>query len=352
MLLATILLPLAGRVFMGEPLDRLWQFPPPLAMPEDFPRFSWFAVAALVVAIALLLLPWVLFPRRRATPEDDLAPPAPERRFPFWGWLAVDWTLLWWFIAWTRIDALSAIQPHTFFPLWLGFILVLNALVIRRTGSALLTRAPGKWLTLFLASAVFWWAFEWLNRFVDNWHYLGAAHFSAFRYGLHATICFATVLPAVLAMREWLGSFATLQCGLGRGPIISGLGHGAFALFLIAVGILGLFGLGAWPAFFYPAVWAAPLALLWGLRRLLTHSGMLCELAMGDWKRPATWALAALGCGFFWEMWNLHSMPKWLYAVPYVDRWHLFEMPIFGYLGYLPFGIVCGWAVEALVGER
>ena len=44
-------------------------------------------------------------------------------------------------------------------------------------------------------------------------------------------------------------------------------------------------------------------------------------------------------CGFFWEMWNYWAAPKWVYHVPFVDFWHVFEMPLLGYLGYLPFAL-------------
>jgi hypothetical protein len=38
-------------------------------------------------------------------------------------------------------------------------------------------------------------------------------------------------------------------------------------------------------------------------------------------------------------MWNFYSYPKWIYHIPYVDFWHIFEMPILGYGGYLPFAL-------------
>ena len=66
-------------------------------------------------------------------------------------------------------------------------------------------------------------------------------------------------------------------------------------------------------------------------------------------------ALAALICGFFWELWNLPELPHWEYAVPYLDRFHLFAMPAVGYTGYLPFGPVCAcfWlAWTALLPQR
>jgi len=52
-------------------------------------------------------------------------------------------------------------------------------------------------------------------------------------------------------------------------------------------------------------------------------------------------ALAALICGFFWELWNIGSLARWHYAIPFVDRYPLFAMPLLGYGGYLPFGLIC-----------
>ena len=41
-------------------------------------------------------------------------------------------------------------------------------------------------------------------------------------------------------------------------------------------------------------------------------------------------ALGALICGFFLELWNFHSYPKWIYRPPGVEFLHLFEMPLLG----------------------
>jgi hypothetical protein len=42
---------------------------------------------------------------------------------------------------------------------------------------------------------------------------------------------------------------------------------------------------------------------------------------------------------FFWEMWNFFSYPKWIYHVPWVSYLYIFEMPLLGYGGYLPFAL-------------
>ena len=43
-------------------------------------------------------------------------------------------------------------------------------------------------------------------------------------------------------------------------------------------------------------------------------------------------------------MWNYFSYPKWIYRIPYAHWRPVFEMPIAGYLGYLPFS----WELFAL----
>ena len=69
-----------------------------------------------------------------------------------------------------------------------------------------------------------------------------------------------------------------------------------------------------------------------------------------DWTAPAAAALAGLVCGLFWEMWNAFSLLRWVYHIPGVDRFRVFEMPLLGYLGYLPFGLLCA-AVGDLMRE-
>jgi hypothetical protein len=109
---------------------------------------------------------------------------------------------------------------------------------------------------------------------------------------------------------------------------------------------------GAYPNWLYPALWVAPLLLVLGASRLTGGSDIPREIGRGDWSRAATWMIAALICGFFWELWNWRSLAKWIYTVPGVDRWHVFEMPMLGYAGYLPFGLECRWVVEQLVGRN
>ena len=353
-LVATLALPLAGawiaHTFGIGPDAVAWRslfsFPPPLEIPTDYPRFSWIAFAVVAAVLVALGAAWR---HARAPGAARDTPPRTARAFPAWGWLALAWTAAWWVLAWTRFTWFAPLQAYTFFPLWLGFIVSVNALTDARRGDCLLRRAPATWLALFAASAAFWWVFEWLNRFVRNWHYLGAEEFGAAGYAVHATLCFSTVLPAVAAVSEWLHTFPRWNQRCAAGPRWPAIASARASVILIAVGLASLLLTGIWPLHSYPALWVAPLVLALGAG----IAGLTRELADGDWRRAATWMLAALVCGFFWELWNWRSLAKWIYTVPYVDRWHVFEMPLAGYAGYLPFGLECLFVAEwVLAGAR
>jgi hypothetical protein len=96
-------------------------------------------------------------------------------------------------------------------------------------------------------------------------------------------------------------------------------------------------------------LWIAPLALLCGLLAAAGEATLFDDLGHGDWSTLVRLSLAALICGVFWEMWNMYSLARWVYDVPYVGRFHLFEMPVLGFAGYLPFGWECA-AVAMIFG--
>lgn len=295
---------------------------------------------------------WVAMSNRQARGTKQAARHgAIERgRFPKWGIVALGWTAAWWVLAWTRFAWFAPFQRYTFFPLWLGFVVAINALTEWRAGTCMLHRRPKRWLGLFAASAAFWWVFEWLNRFTENWHYLGVSGYSALGYAVHATLCFSTVLPAACAVAELFGSSVRWQNACVAGPTIHWVASKRTAWVFGAIGVGGLFGAGASPTQFYAALWAAPLALLLADGILAGRGEIAREVAAGDWRRVGCWAVGALVCGFFWELWNVPSAAKWIYTVPYTDRWHVFEMPLLGYAGYLPFGLECYYVAARVLG--
>ena len=54
--------------------------------------------------------------------------------------------------------------------------------------------------------------------------------------------------------------------------------------------------------------------------------------------------LAGLVCGILWEFWNYWAGSKWIYTLPFLGEWKIFEMPALGFLGFLPFALEC-WII-------
>ena len=73
----------------------------------------------------------------------------------------------------------------------------------------------------------------------------------------------------------------------------------------------------------------------------MSEPHILSEMADGNWGGAVAASMAAFLCGVFWEMWNFYSLAKWQYSIPLVHRFLVFEMPLLGYAGYLPFGLEC-----------
>jgi hypothetical protein len=166
---SVVALPLLGAMLGGRNIGELLEFPPALRIPSGYRRFSWSAAAAVIVLFVVVLFPWFKVGDhngRAAAPRTGGA--ATRGILPWWGKVALIWTGVWWLLAWTRWEWFQPLQRYTFFPLWLGFIVSVHALTEQRTGSCLMRRDPIRWLGLFAASAVCWWGFEWLNRFVQN----------------------------------------------------------------------------------------------------------------------------------------------------------------------------------------
>ena len=330
-------LPMLGLALGGREPGPYLEFPP-LTRYVEHAGFSWLAfllVGGLAVAV---VWPFLLALRGARSSRHGRAA---HRPFPAWGWGGVALTLAGWGVAWTRVPGLAEVQPFTFLPLWFGYILTVNALVAKRTGRCPLTDEPIRYGALFPLSAVFWWFFEYLNRFVQNWAYVGIEEFGALEYVAWSSLAFATVLPAVGATQALLMSFPRLHSGLERGVRLELAGSRGAAVATLVAASLGLAGIGLWPDFTYPLLWLAPLGILIALHTLFGRPHAFVAVARGDWRGVWTWGLAALVCGVFWETWNFYSQAKWVYSVPFVHRWEVFEMPILGYAGYLPFGLEC-----------
>ena len=249
-----------------------------------------------------------------------------------------------WPVAWGGPRPFS---DHTFFPLWLGYILTVDGLTSLRAGDSLLGRNPRRFALLFGFSVPLWWLFEFANEFLGNWHYLTPRDYGPLAYAALASLAFSTVMPALFVTAEFYRTFpffARPRRWLRIAPSRRGLV--AIAGFGLAMFVASLVA----PRQAFPLVWLGAFFFLDPLNALSGGKSIAAEVARRRWDTVLVLFAAGLTCGFFWEMWNWRSMPKWVYEVPYVDGPKLFEMPWLGYGGYFPFALEVYAAYHALHG--
>ncbi|MCI0401088.1 MAG: hypothetical protein L0Y67_04215 [Gammaproteobacteria bacterium] len=329
--------PLLGALLAGKPLAVYLELPP-ITRHVAHAAFSWPLFITFSLC-ALLLIAYLVF---LAVPTEvsSLRAERSQRSLPWWGCLALILLAIFWLLAWTRFHWFQSLQQFTFTPLWLSYVLLVNALTYSRTSACLITHRPAYLVSLFPTSVVFWWYFEYLNRFAQNWHYIGIENFGRGEYTLHTSLAFSTVLPAVISTLDWLKSFPQLAGLRNKRPVAI---HPSkqVALLAIMLAFLGLMALAIWPDYLFPLIWIAPSILIMSLQVIEGEHTAFAALAEGDWRPVYLPAIAALLCGFFWEMFNYVSYAKWIYSIPFAHRFEIFEMPVLGYLGYLPFGLEC-----------
>lgn len=343
-------LPLAGLWLVGGTVTDYLGLLPKTRPPQSMP-FSWPIFIVLAIIVTAIVAPYVV--RVLSTEISCVDRESDRRQFPLWGWLSVVWLVLAWVLAWNRFPWFAPGQQYTFTPLWVGYILIVNALTFQRCGHCMVLDRPTFLLLLFPLSAVFWWGLEYLNRFTENWYYVGTDDVGSWNYFLIGSIAFSTVLPAVLSTAEYMKTFPGINAGLKDFWSLGAQAHRHTRRIMIAIATAGLLGIGLWPESFFPLVWVAPLLLISVLQYYEQGNSILLNaMQTGDWRHAWRLALAGLICGFFWELWNVKSLAHWVYSVPYAQRFHIFEMPILGYAGYLPFGIMCGAFVEFAMPDQ
>ncbi|HEV2067871.1 MAG TPA: hypothetical protein VGR08_13665 [Thermomicrobiales bacterium] len=242
--------------------------------------------------------------------------------------VGVSWPLAWF--------GPAPFSEHTFFPLWLGYILTVDGLAYMRGGTSLLMRDHPRFVLLFAMSIPLWWLFEFANEFLRNWRYIMARQYGPVAYGALASLAFSTVMPAVFVTAELyrtFSPFARVRRWIRLVP--SRAGQGAIAVLGLAMFVASL----AFPDVAFPLVWIGVFLFLDAINALIGGRSLAEQVAAGRWDTVLVLFAAGITCGFFWEMWNIRSLPKWVYDVPHVTGPKLFEMPLLGYGGYLPFAL-------------
>lgn len=241
-------------------------------------------------------------------------------------------------IALGEINFWAVIQPFAlwYIPImWYGYILFVDSLVYKVGKKSLISSYPKELVLMIFLSVPFWLIFEVYNIFTGSWHYTN------YIWYVHL-LDFTTIMPAVL---ETFSLYNVLEIGKGldrkRKAISSGISRTSYIFVLIV-----LIAFGAFVSFLpilepeigFPFMWVGLFLLFDPLNQLLGRPSLVQKVSNGKKSQMARVFLAGITMGFFWEFWNYQAYPRWTYTIPYLlSSIKLFEMPVLGYLGYLPF---------------
>ncbi|MFQ5865446.1 MAG: hypothetical protein ACE5IW_09485 [bacterium] len=222
--------------------------------------------------------------------------------------------------------------------MWSGYILFADALIYKLRGTSMITDRLWQFLFMLPYSVVCWLIFEAYNLHLQNWKYIGlpenlAAQTTGYIWS------FATIFPGVLFTSELIdisGIFDRVR--------LTQISFSRRTLHLfILVGLLFLIVPVFMPdkiaVFLFGPVWLGFIFILDPINYLMGGNSLFKELQNGRINKLLSLFLAGLICGLLWEFWNYWATAKWVYIFPYLTKPKIFEMPLSGYFGFLPFAV-------------
>jgi hypothetical protein len=213
----------------------------------------------------------------------------------------------------------------------------MDGLIKRRTGSSLISDHKREFFLLLLISVGSWLIFEAYNLLLKNWRYIGLPDNTFLRY-LGYAWSFATISPGIFLTYQVLNDVIP---GSRKAPVTERLGNSLFGAFVI-IGAACIIVPLLWPStYMTPLVWMGFAFFLDPINHRLGDRSILTEFFTGRRRSLGIFFLSGLACGLLWEFWNYWAQAKWEYFVPYWGHIKLFEMPVLGFLGFLPFTIEC-----------
>jgi hypothetical protein len=306
--------------------------------------------------IAAVLLGVVIFPKWFGAKILPLAPKKKVAKvgYPLWFWFG----LVAWGMAFT-VDTLHISEPKiivnwTSIPLFWGLTLMIDGLVYVRTGGkSILSRNPHALIGIGTSSILGWLLFEYLNFYVDeNWIYPNGHIISNSEFFLYAVLGASGLIPPAIEIYSLLQTFERFKNRYIACPKIKISSH--LSTFILVTALASLVITPFFPEQLFAVIWYSPLIILAITLEKMDIWTPFTPLKNGDWSYVVLLSVSYLIVGVLLECFNYlsgthvnghlditYSPDYWTYSIPYVDVFHVFEMPILGYVGYMPFGVYC-----------
>jgi hypothetical protein len=331
-------------------------FPPQYV--ADAPGFN-LTVFCVIALAELLVITLYLIPALFGFKKVDPNPRVQTVALPVWFWIGLVVTLFFWWLMWSRETVFGDLVYYAFTPMWWGFIFVLDGLVYRYSNrQSLFASKPKTFLMTAIVSLVGWYLFEYFNYFaLGNWYYPNSTmpELSHQTIVIIFLLAYTTVWPAIFQWYTLLNTCPRLVSRFANGPKLR-----LNSNLLILLGLVLLTLMVFWPYPLFWVLWIGPLLVFSGVLIRANIWSPFSAMAEGNWSPALLMALSAMLNGLFWEFWNYGSAHPvqpvtnpnyWVYDIPYINVIHIFsEMPLLGYMGYMPFGILA-WVIFIWAGK-
>ncbi|MGD1212804.1 MAG: hypothetical protein ABR973_15800 [Candidatus Acidiferrales bacterium] len=258
-----------------------------------------------------------------------------RRPFPPHGWFGI---LALAGAEWLMFRGIEPVATYFTPVAWSAYILIADAAVLAITGRSRLNDAPLTLARMALLSIPLWLIFEAYNLRLHNWTYVGVPIGWAGAL-LGYAWSFATITPAIFETSDLVQ--AILPPLPSEPRKVSPVAERAMIACGAACLIVPLVLPQPAAAHLFALVWIGFVLLLDPLNRRLGLPSFLGDLSEGFSRRFYGFLLSGWICGWFWEFWNNWAAAKWHYTFPMFQQWKIFEMPVLGYLGFLPFALEC-----------
>ncbi|MFW6032402.1 MAG: hypothetical protein ACOCTI_03415, partial [Phycisphaeraceae bacterium] len=99
-------------------------------------------------------------------------------------------------------------------------------------------------------------------------------------------------------------------------------------------------------------LWVGLIYLLDPIARRAGLPSILRDWELGRFGRTLALFAGGATCGLLWEFWNYWAIAKWTYHLPFLggaERISYFEMPLPGFLGFLPFAVECWVMLNVII---
>jgi hypothetical protein len=232
---------------------------------------------------------------------------------------------------------------------WTGYVLFVDALVLRLRGHSLIHDRPREALMLVWISVGCWLLFEAYNIRLQNWYYVGVPEHPVARDWTYLW-SFATIMPGMFETADLLEGLGFLRNLRARPRTFSpALLAAMFVVGLACVTVPPLLPVQV-ARYTFGLVWVGFVLLLEPLNVQLGVESPLGEWGRGDPRRALRLLAAGMIAGILWEFWNFWATAGWRYAVPWPIDFgvYYFRMPVLGLLGFPPFAWEC-WAMFQLL---